>query len=253
MNKFNKDQLEIQIYKNKESMGKSSADQVANKIKELLAKKEEINMVFAAAPSQNEFLENLKDHTEIDWNHINAFHLDEYIGLDYNSTKKFGNYLDEHIFNHLDFNKIYYIDKEKIKINELIKRYSRILKDNPIDIACIGIGENGHIAFNDPPVANFTDPKNFKKVKLDHKCRMQQVHDDCFTDINEVPEYALTMTVPAIYSSDYIYCIVPTNNKAEAVYKALNNRIDESCPASILRSHQRSVLYLDQEAAELLD
>lgn len=174
------------------------------------------------------------------------------MGLDNKSPQKFGNFLDRKIFEKVNFNNIYYIDVKGENIENLILRYSNLLKNNPLDIACIGIGENGHIGFNDPHVAKFADPENIKQVNLDEKCRMQQVHDDCFDKLEDVPKEALTMTIPTITSADYIFCVVPTDSKKKAVNKTIKGDIDTSCPASVLRSHQRSVLYLDKDASKLI-
>ena len=249
---FVKDQLLVKIFENREKMGKNAAQDVAKKIAEIIGEKGKLNIVFAAAPSQNEFLDELAKCNNIDWDKITAFHMDEYIGLVYDAPQKFGNYLNEHIFDKVNFGRVYYIDKKGKNVKELIIRYSDLLKEHPIDIICMGIGENGHIAFNDPHVANFTDNKIIKMVNLDQKCRMQQVHDKCFSSLGEVPTHALTMTIPNFCAANYLYCIVPTKNKSKAVERTINGKIDSSCPASILRCHQRAILYLDEEAAELL-
>ena len=249
---FIKDQLLVKIFENREKMGKNAAQDVAKKIAEIIGEKGKLNIVFAAAPSQNEFLDELAKCNNIDWDKITAFHMDEYIGLVYDAPQKFGNYLNEHIFDKVNFGRVYYIDKKGKNVKELIIRYSDLLKEHPIDIICMGIGENGHIAFNDPHVANFTDNKIIKMVNLDQKCRMQQVHDKCFSSLGEVPTHALTMTIPNFCAANYLYCIVPTKNKSKAVERTINGKIDSSCPASILRCHQRAILYLDEEAAELL-
>jgi glucosamine-6-phosphate deaminase len=252
LKKFKKDQLMVKIFDKRESMGEKAAADVGERMIKLLESKKYINMVFAAAPSQNEFLEALVNYKGIDWSRVNAFHLDEYLGLDEKSPKKFAHFLNKKIFKKVNFNNVYYIDIKDNNIEDLILRYSKLLKNNPLDIACIGIGENGHIAFNDPHVANFADPNNIKKIDLDEKSRKQQVHDNCFDKLSNVPKKALTMTIPAIISANYIYCIVPDENKKEAVYKTIKKDIDTACPASILRSHQRSILYLDKQASELL-
>lgn len=252
MDEFMKDQLMIKIFESREEMGGNAAEEVVSRINELLSNKKTINMVFAAAPSQNDFLKELIADNSIDWSRIVAFHLDEYVGLENDAKQKFGTFLDEHIFNKVDFKEVYYIDQKGLSKEEIIDRYNELLKENPIDIACIGIGENGHIAFNDPHVADFADTSSFKLVDLDEECRTQQVNDGCFSALDKVPTHALTMTVPAILSADFIYCIVPSSSKSRAVKDTVNGPIETACPASILRSHPRSVLYIDKDAAELL-
>lgn len=250
---FNAEKLVVNIYNSREKMGTAAASDVADRIKKLLSAKSEINIVFAAAPSQNEFLDELIKVKDIEWRKINAFHLDEYIGLAEDAPQRFGRYLYDRIFSKVPFNTINYLNGNAEDIEAECDRYAELIKSHPIDIACIGIGENGHIAFNDPPVADFNDKFMIKKVKLDNKCRMQQVHDGCFESIDKVPEYALTMTVPAIFAAKYIFCIVPGSTKAEAVRKAVEGPIEETCPASILRRHENAGLYLDRDAATLLN
>lgn len=246
---FKSENLLVNIYDNRQELGRAAAADTASKIKELLSQKDEVNMVFAAAPSQNEFLEELTKIPGIEWQRINAFHLDEYIGLPEDAPQKFSRYLYDRIFSKVPFKSVNYLNGNAEDIQAECERYGKLLKDNPIDIACIGIGENGHIAFNDPHVADFNDRLIVKKVDLDMKCRMQQVHDGCFSKLEDVPKYALTMTVPAIIAAKFIFCIVPGKNKAASVKAAVEGPVSEVCPASILRRHPNAVLYLDKDSA----
>jgi glucosamine-6-phosphate deaminase len=246
------DRLKVKVYDTKKTMGEAAAKETILRIKELLTYKPQINMVFAAAPSQNEFLHMLASSCDVEWEKINAFHLDEYIGLDYNATQRFGNFLKTRIFDKVPFRTINYLDGNNPDIQAECDRYTELIKQYPIDIACIGIGENGHIAFNDPHVADFKDQAVVKAVELDEKCRLQQVNDKCFNSIQEVPKRALTLTIPAIYSAQYIYCIVPGALKAQAVKNTIYGPINESCPASILRQHKNVVLYLDEDSSKLI-
>ena len=249
---FCQDQLEVAVCPNREAMGCTAAAEVGALIQRLLETRQYINMMFAAAPSQSEFLEELLQMEGIDWSRVNGFHLDEYVGLDKTHPQRFAAFLGNHIFDKAPFNKVYYIEDTDLKGDGVVSRYSNLLREHPIDIACIGIGENGHIAFNDPHVADFADPHNFKIVDLDDRCRTQQVNDGCFPNFDAVPTRAYTVTVPGIMSARYIYCIVPSKNKSEAVKATLRGPIESSCPASKLRSHQRAKLYLDMEAASLI-
>ena len=233
-------------------MGEVSAIDIKNKIKELLQEKSEINMIFAAAPSQNDVLKSLVEDKSIEWNRVNAYHMDEYIGLDKNAPQGFGNFLKEHIFGLVDFKSVNYIDISTTNPEAEADRYGRLLLENPTDIVVMGIGENGHIAFNDPPVADFNDVKVVKPVKLDEICRQQQVNDGCFESIDKVPTHAMTLTVPTLVKAPYLFCIVPAPTKAKAVYETLNGSIDEHCPASILRKHENAILYLDNDSSSLL-
>jgi len=246
------DALEVQIHSDRTEMGAASGQAVAARIRELMAVQGGVTMVFAAAPSQNEFLATLSSQEEVDWARITAFHLDEYVGLSEDAPQGFGNFLRNYLFGIVQPDTVHYMDGNAADPSEECRRYADLLTAHPLDIACIGIGENGHIAFNDPPVADFDDPERVKVVELDERCRLQQVHDGCFASIDLVPTHALTMTVPAITTARWIYCMVPGPTKTEATRDMLRGPIATSCPASILRRHDRAVLYLDHEAAALL-
>lgn len=252
MKTFFKDKLKVNVYDNRSLMGEGAAKDIKEKIKELLSKKSEINMIFAAAPSQNDVLKALVEDKEIEWNRVNAFHMDEYIGLDKNAPQGFGNFLKAHVFGLVPFKSVNYIDITTTNPEQEAERYGKLLLENPTDIVIMGIGENGHIAFNDPPVADFNDKKVVKPVKLDEICRQQQVNDGCFASIDQVPTHAMTLTVPTLVKAPYLFCIVPAPTKANAVYETLNGSIDEHCPASILRLQENAVLYLDEQSSKLL-
>lgn len=247
-----KDLLEIEIFETRNEMGKKAADDIAKCIGKLLSEKEEINIVFAAAPSQNDMLFHLCKHNEIEWNRINAFHMDEYIGLSPDAPQCFSNFLKKYIFDLKPFKTVNCIDAAAENAEEECKRYSNLLKDNPVDIVCMGIGENGHIAFNDPHVAKFNDEETVKVVKLDEVCRMQQVNDGCFDKISDVPQYALTLTIPVLVSARYNFCVVPAKTKAWAVRETICAEISEKCPATILRRKENAKMYCDADSSELL-
>ena len=249
--KFTKDKLAVKVFENRKLMGKAAATDVADCIEQMLSEKKEINMIFAAAPSQNEFLEELAE-SGVEWERINAFHMDEYIGLPLDAEQRFGTFLKERIFGRVPFKSVHYINGQAQPEKEC-DRYSLLLKQYPVDIVCLGIGENGHIAFNDPHVAKFDDPELVKVVALDEKCRMQQVHDGCFRSIELVPMQAISLTIPALVAAKYMFCIVPASTKAQAVYDTIYGEISESCPASILRTKANAVLYLDSDSAALLE
>ena len=251
MKSFKKDKLNVNIYETRSAMGGAAAKDISERIAKLLSEKDEINMIFAAAPSQNEVLAALVADKSIEWGRINAYHMDEYIGLDKNAPQRFGNFLADHIFDLVNFKSVNYIKSEN-SIEEECERYSELLRKNPVSIVVMGIGENGHIAFNDPPVADFSDKALVKPVKLDDICRNQQVNDGCFEKIDDVPEYALTLTVPMLASAPYLFCIVPAPTKAWAVRETLCGSIDEHCPASILRTHENATLYLDKDSSGLI-
>jgi glucosamine-6-phosphate deaminase len=249
VNEIKAGKLRVKIYQTRKDMGNAAADEMTTVLKKLLEVKDEVNIVFAAAPSQNEFLEAVVKTECIEWNRVNAFHMDEYIGLDKNAPQGFGNFLKDRIFNKVGFKSVYYINGNADKIEEECDRYADLLKQYPVDIVCMGIGENGHIAFNDPHVAAFNDTKLVKLVELDEKSRVQQVNDGCFDKLNDVPTHALTLTIPALISAKYIFCVVPDKAKAEAVAKTVKGSVDESCPASILKTHDNAILYIEKDSA----
>lgn len=245
------DHLQVRVYFGRREMGAAAAEAVAGRIREVLSRRPVTGMVFAAAPSQNEFLEVLCGAEGLDWSRVTAFHLDEYIGLPADAPQRFGNFLRDRLFDRVKPGRVYYLS-DSGSPEEACQRYSALLAENPVDIACIGIGENGHIAFNDPPVADFADPRAVKVVKLEKRCREQQVHDGCFPSMDAVPTHALTMTIPAIMAARWIYCMVPGPTKQEAILHTLKDPISTACPASVLRRHKQACLYLDKAAAALV-
>ncbi len=180
---FFADKLHVMVFDTREDMGRMAGEQAAARIRELLAEKEEINIIFAAAPSQNETLETLVSAEGIDWTRVNAFHMDEYVGLDAAHPAGFRNYLKRTVFDRLPLGSVNLINGNAEDPEEEARRYGQLLAAHPADICLLGVGENGHLAFNDPPVADFNDPVFAKVVKLEEKCRLQQVHDGCFEEI----------------------------------------------------------------------
>ena len=251
MKTMQKDRLAVRIYDSREEMGKAAAKDIAACIHALLEKKDELRMIFAAAPSQNEVLAALRADTSIPWGRIHAFHMDEYVGIDPAAPQGFARFLKNALFDHVPFASVNLLDS-KAEPNAEAARYSALLREKPIDIVCMGIGENGHIAFNDPHVADFRDPASVKVVDLDEVCRMQQVHDGCFATLDEVPKYALTLTVPTLANAAYQFCVVPAATKANAVKNTVLGEIGEACPATILRRAENAVLYCDADSAALL-
>ncbi len=246
-------QQRVSVYNNREFMGEAAAEFTAQAIRTLLQKERYINMVFAAAPSQNEFLDALAGLADIEWRRVRAFHLDEYIGLPKDSPQRFANYLYERIFGRVPFKEIHYIDSgDYMKPEEMRTRYSALLEEYPLHIACIGIGETGHIAFNDPSVADFRDPHKVKIVRLEEGSRQQQVNDGCFPSLEDVPTHAITLTIPTIMSAQKIVCVVPGSRKRMAVERSLEGPITTECPASILRRHPDVAMFLDKESASSL-
>ncbi len=252
MKTFQKEELQVKIFDTRAEMGRVAAADFAAVVKELLQTKDTIRIIFAAAPSQDDFLAAAVADKSIDFSRVDAFHMDEYIGLDKDAPQGFGNFLRDRIFAKRTFHSVHYLDGQNPDSEAACESYAAMLNEKPIDIVCMGIGENGHIAFNDPPVADFNDPKTVKVVKLDEVCRMQQVHDGCFRSIDEVPTHALSLTVPALMAAKYRFCVVPAPTKANAAKAMLNDAIDEHCPCTILRRTPGSILYLDADSSALL-
>ena len=242
------EKLEIFVYPTRTEMGSAAAAEAAEAIRKVIAKKKYANVIFAAAPSQNEMLAALLLE-EVDFSHINAFHMDEYVGLSIENDQSFARYLNDHIFSKAPFASVNFIPA-KGDPDEACDKYTKLLEEFKPDVVCMGIGENGHIAFNDPPVADFNDSKLIKKVELDSICRMQQVHDGCFPTLEDVPKYALTLTVPALMSAEYLICTVPASTKANAVKAMLYGEYGEVCPATALRKHSNAKMFLDRDSAE---
>ncbi len=248
MKEFSADQLKVRLYDNRQEIGEDAAAMAALKINELLKTQDFVNIIFAAAASQNEFLASLVKEN-IDWRRVNAFHMDEYIGLSKDAEQRFGYFLNERIFSKVPFHAVYYLDGSATDIQAECKRYSDLLHKYPVDITCMGIGENAHLAFNDPHVADFKDPYDVKVVDLDEACKQQQVNEGCFPHVSNVPTDALTLTIPALLKAPTIFCIVPGATKAEAVYHTLKDPVNEIYPSTILRTHPNTFLFIEKESA----
>jgi len=250
---FTVEKLAVEIYENRQALGQAAGKRAAEKMRELLKERDSINVVFAAAPSQNEFLDTLMSEPDIDWERVRAFHLDEYLGLPSDAPQRFAVYQNQRVFSKVKFKEIHYLKGDTDSPEAEAQRYADLLTKYPLDIAFLGIGENGHLAFIDPPVADFEDPYLVKIVELDDICRQQQVNDGAFPSIDLVPKTALSMTIPAIMAAKNIYCMVPGPTKAQAVKETLYGPIDTHCPASILRRHDAAVLFIDKDSAALLE
>ncbi len=246
---FRIDKLKVEVYENRKAMGAHAASAVIERLKKLLSEQDCVRMIFAAAPSQNELLEGLASGRGLDWSRVTAFHMDEYIGLRPDAPQSFGVFLKDRIFGKVKFGKVNYISSGPASVEEECIRYSSLLAGAPIDIVCLGIGENGHIAFNDPDVADFNDPLSVKVVSLDDRSRQQQVNDRCFSSMAEVPKRAITLTIPALFSSRYLYAVVPGRTKADAVRHTIEGEVSTACPATILRRHENATLFLDADSA----
>jgi len=246
------DQLTVNVFDNKKNLGEAAAGRVTDRLEQVLRDRGHANLLLATGASQFEFLEAFRQTDRLDWSKITTFHLDEYVGLSEDHPASFRKYLHERIIDHVQPGEAYFLTGDTGDLQGEIKRYEQLLTSHPIDVACIGIGENGHIAFNDPPVADFEDPRQVKVVELDEKSRRQQVGEGWFETLDDVPEQALSLTIPAILQSKMISCVVPDQRKADAVYDTLYGPVSTACPASILRTHPNATLFLDKNSASKL-
>jgi len=249
---FRIDNLSVRICDTREEMARAAYACYRDRVCALLRSQPLVRAVYAAAHSQDEFLQALVDDRAIDFARIDAFHMDEYFGLGPAAPQRFGRFLTERLFSRKPFARVNLIRSEAADIAAEALRYERLLRQCPVDITSLGIGENGHIAFNDPHEADFDDPRWVRRTTLDDTCRLQQVHDGEFDAIEQVPRSAYTLTVPALMASRTMICIVPGRRKAEAVRRTLREPVSERCPASVLRTHQDAFLFLDRESAALL-
>ena len=227
--------LLVKAYETRAEMGRAAAAEAAQALRAVLADKGSCRVIFAAAPSQNEFLEALCG-ADVDWSRVDAFHMDEYIGLPEEAPQGFGNFLKRAIFDRVPFRSVNRIRGGAADVDGEIARYSALLR------------EHGHIAFNDPHVAHFDDDCLMRAVELDETCRRQQVNDGCFAALDQVPTHALTLTIPALVSAERLFCMVPAATKADAVGKTVLGEIRETLPATILRLHPQATLYIDRDS-----
>ena len=250
--RFKADQLNVRIFVNRQKAGLAAAIEATQVLRKILSKQAAARVIVASAPSQHELLAGLGQAKDIDWKRVTLFHLDEYVGLSADRPASFRNYQQRHLLAHVTPGVFHGIRGESDDPDAECARYSALLAEAPIDLVCLGIGETGHIAFNDPPVANFADPLKVKVVELDEACRRQQVHDECFPNIESVPRKAITLTCPTIMSGRVLVCMVPGTRKATAVAATVRGPVSTDCPASILRTHPSATLYLDHESAAKL-
>lgn len=244
--------LSVQHLSSRAELGQTAGRDVADAIRNAIAERGSARVAFAAAPSQSETLESLVTAPGIDWSRVDAFHLDEYVGLAAGAPERFALWLQRNLFDRLPFRSASLIDPGADPEREA-GRYAALLAEGPIDVVVLGIGVNGHIAFNDPPVADFTDPLLVKVVELDEECRRQQVEDECFAQLEDVPTRAVTLTVPALVSGRRLFCVVPGASKAAAVRATLEEPVSTAWPSTVLRQHPACTLYLEPASAAQLE
>lgn len=254
MKEWRADALVVRVYETVDALASAAARDASTILQAALEQRGHANVMLATGTSQLRFLARLVESagSAIDWSRVTGFHMDEYVGLAPTHPASFQRYMRERVAAHLPFGAFHYIDGAAPDPASEAARYDRLIEDHPVDLCCLGIGENGHLAFNDPPVADFDDPLLVKVVELDDRCKLQQVGEGHFATIADVPPRAITVTIPGLLRARHGLAIVPEARKAAPVRAALEGPITTDCPASILRRHAHVVLYLDGESAALL-
>lgn len=248
------DQLKVLVFPSREELGKYGAVDAAEKIRSVISRKGEANMIFASSPSQMDVLNAMLQRTDIEWEKINAFHMDEYIGVSADMPYSFVNYIKVNLFSKVKLKSVHYLDGLAMDPEKESKRYADLLDEYPTDITMYGIGANGHLAFNDPGIADFNDPVNVKiNASLDAECINQQVVDGWFATHEDVPKRAYTVTMPPMLRSKYMIGMVPSITKANIIGRLFREGISEDLPGSALRNHPNAILLLDQASASEID
>ncbi len=245
------DGVTVEVYANKQEMGEAAAFRAAAACAEIMRNQAHANLVFSTGASQFMFIAALRA-AGIDWRRVYCFHLDEYVDISPQHPASFRLWLRQRVETPLQPAVFHYIEGDAPDAGAECRRYARLLADNPIDLGLVGVGENGHIAFNNPP-ADFTAADWVHVVELDMACRRQQVGEGWFASVDEVPARAVSLSVPAIMAFQRIISVIPDQRKAKAVHTALTGPISPHCPASILRIHPNATMFLDAGSASLLD
>ncbi|MDX2153734.1 MAG: glucosamine-6-phosphate deaminase [Bryobacteraceae bacterium] len=244
--------LDVRVFETTEQMALAAAHDASSLIREAVAHHGEARIVVATGNSQLAFIDALTSVPDLPWHTVTVFHMDEYSALPATHPASFRRWIRERVGDRVDPKIVHYLDGESPDLATECARYAALLNEAPLDLTFAGIGENGHIAFNDPHEADFNDPATVKLVNLDEACRRQQTGEGHFPTLEDVPRQALTMTCPALMRARHLVCCVPESRKAAAVKAALEGPVTEACPASLLRTHRSARLYLDRDSAALL-
>ncbi len=252
LRQFTCDHLPVEVYATNAELGQAAAEQAVQTLRAAIAAKGYANVILATGNSQLSLFAGLLADHSLNWSKINVFHMDEYIGITDQHPASFPRFLREKILDQAKPGSFYPIAGDAASLEHECARYAALLRRYPADLCCLGYGENGHIAFNDPPYAEFKDPVWVKVVRLAEASRKQQVGEGHFPTLADVPTHAITLTIPALLAAKRMLCIVPEKRKAVAVKAALTGPITEDCPGSILRTVSHATLYLDPDSASLL-
>jgi len=249
---FQVDALVVRVYASQADLSKDVASIAQAYLRETIAAKGSAAAIMATGNSQIKFLEELIRLGGVDWSKVTLFHMDEYLGISGDHKASFRRYMRERVESRVKPRAFHYLEGDALLPLDECDRYTKLLRAQPIDLCCLGVGENGHLAFNDPPIANFEDKRAVTIGKLDDACRMQQVGEGHFVNMDAVPPYALTLTIPALCSAKKMLCIAPETRKARVIKAALQGPITTACPASILRRQPQATMFLDADSASLL-
>lgn len=251
---FKVEKLRVLIHETRRESGQAAAEMAVKAILDAVEARGEANVIFAAAPSQNDLLAALKADVRIPWDKVNAFHLDEYHTLPKGASQRFDVFLMKNIWDDVEPASIYpVVPEDGMRVEDIDARYVKLLNDHEPDLALLGVGENGHLAFVDPPYADFADTATIREVELDLVCRNQQVFDGAYPKLDDVPKTAVTMTIPTIMRAKTLVTVVPGTRKADAVKAMLEGPITTACPASVLRRHGHCALFLDMYSSSKLE
>ncbi len=246
------DDLVVQVHADPGALARAAADEAAEVLRAAAEERGVAHAMFATGNSQLAFVDALvTDTPDVPWAASVVFHMDEYVGVGPEHPAGFQRWIRERIADRAHPRAVHYVDGLADPAAECA-RYARLLEEHPLDLCCLGIGENGHLAFNDPPVADFFDPLDVKEVELERACRQQQVNEGHFADLSAVPTHALTVTVPALLRAKRVIAVVPEARKAEPVHAALHDEISPACPATALRTKPGATLHLEPDSAALL-
>ena len=244
--------MKVEVHPTREAAGIAAARAAAKGLLELARTRESIGVIFATGASQMETLKELTGIEGLPWDKIRGFHMDEYVGISADHPASFRRYLRERLTEKVKMRAFLEIDGSADDAEKTSREYADELRSADPQLCLLGIGENGHLAFNDPPIADFTDPVDMKIVELDMACRQQQTAEGWFSSVEEVPQYAITLTIPALLRVPKLIVSVPGNRKAKIVRRAFTEPISTRCPATILRTHPDATVYLDLESADEL-
>jgi glucosamine-6-phosphate deaminase len=242
------DEMPVHIHPDAEQLARAAADDAAHALRVAIEDRGRAHAMFATGNSQLGFLAALTACDDVEWRRVVGFHMDEYLGLPADHPASFRRYLRERLVERVELAEFHEIEGDSADPTGECARYAGLLREHPLDLCCLGIGENGHLAFNDPPVADFADPVDVKIVDLDDACRRQQVGEGHFPSVEAVPARAITVTIPALLRAGSVLAIVPEARKRDPVHRALYGPVEVACPASVLRTHAHVTLYLDAES-----